>query len=272
MRTGAFAASLGFLTTGAAVAADKTVELNYEVYFGGMHILSAEAEMIAENEDSYRMASSARTQGLVDWMFEFRGEGATEGSADGITVQPVRHARSSTWDGGERAVKLAYMDGGKVDFDVNEDRDEDHSHKVTPLDPATLDDTMDPMSGIVMMSRKLQAGEACEGTLRLFDGQRRYDVTLSETEPKMIEPSKYSVFTGEAVGCHVEFERIGGFWKENNNKYSKTARDRVIWVAKPLEDGPPVPVQLTVQTGFGTLIAHLTRVRMGGTELALQQD
>ena len=125
------------------------------------------------------------------------------------------------------------------------------------LDPATLDNTIDPITAFIAMSRRLDAGESCDASFEVFDGRRRYDVTLTNHGPKMIEPSDYSVFTGEAIGCHLEFEKIGGFW-QGENKYSETARNRVIWVARPIENGPPVPVQLTIETGFGSVLAHLT--------------
>jgi len=269
VRLGVFAATLGAFASSAS--AEERLELDYEVYFGGMHILSAQTKLQADGQETYSVSSSARTRGWVNWLFGFSGEGTTVGTVNGTEVRPQRHARSSAWDDGERKVTLTYLDNGKVLAEVNETREDYDEDKFSPLDPATFDNTIDPMTAFIAMSRRLDAGESCDASFEMFDGRRRYDVTLTDHGTKQIEPNDYSVFTGEAVGCHLEFEKIGGFW-QGKNKYSETARNRVIWVARPIEDGPPVPVQLTIETGFGSLMAHLTRVRVGGQELALNVD
>ncbi len=269
VRVGVFTTTLGIFASSAL--ADESLELDYEVYFGGMHILSAQTKLQADGQDRYSVASSAQTQGWMDWLFGYRGEGTTVGSVNGTEARPERHARKSTWDEGERTVKLTYLDGGKVDVKVDEIRESSEEHEFSPLDPATLDNTIDPMTAFISMSRRLEAGESCDATFEMFDGKRRYDVTLTDQDAKVIEPSDYSVFAGEAAGCHLEFEKIGGFW-QGENKYSETARNRVIWVARPIENGPPVPVQMTIETGFGSVVTHLTRVRVGGQELALKED
>lgn len=269
VRLGMFAATLGAFASSAS--ADERLELDYEVYFGGMHILSAQAKLETNGTDRYSVASTARTRGWVDWLFGFKGESTTVGSVNGTAARPSRHERVSTWDKGERTVTLTYLDDGKVKFDIAETRKSDEEHEYSPLEPATLDNTINPITAFVAMSRRLEEGEACDATFEVFDGKRRYNVMLSDQAPKVIEPSKFSVFTGEAIGCHLEYEKIGGFWI-GENKYAETARNRVIWVARPIENGPPVPVQMTIETGFGSLVTHLTRVRVGGEELALKAD
>jgi len=261
MRFGLFAATLGLFGTPAV--AGETLELDYEIYFGGMHLVSAQARLEMDGDSVYSVVGEARTRGWVNWLYGFKSESTTVGVLDGANAKPTRHEQVAAWDDGERSIKLTYEDDGKVVFDVTEQRDEDDDDRFTPLDPATLDNTIDPVTAFVAMSRRLEAGDTCDATFEVFDGKRRYDVTLTDQEPKVIEPSDFSVFSGETIGCHLEYERIGGFWI-GENKYSETARNRVIWVARPIENGPPVPVQMTIETGFGSLVTHLTRVRVGG--------
>ena len=122
MRLGVFAATLGAFASSAA--AEESLELDYEVYFGGMHILSAQARLQTDGDDRYRVASTARTRGWVDWMFGFKGESTTVGAVKGVAAKPARHERVSTWDEGERTVTLTYLDDGRVKFDIEETREE----------------------------------------------------------------------------------------------------------------------------------------------------
>jgi len=269
MRVGLFAATLGLV--GAPAMASETLELDYEIYFGGMHLVSAQARLEMDGDDGYRVVGGARTRGWVNWLYGFKSESTTVGVVNGADARPMLHEQVAAWDDGERSIKLTYEDDGKVVFNVTEQRDEDDDDRFTPLDPATLDNTIDPVTAFVAMSRRLEAGESCNATFEIFDGKRRYDVVLTDQAPKVIEPSDFSVFSGEAIGCHLEYEKIGGFWI-GENKYRDTARNRVIWVGRPIENGPPVPVQMTIETGFGSLVTHLTHVRVGGQELALNVD
>jgi len=260
-------AGVALLGLGPAKAAEL-VELEYEVYFGGMHIVSAKASL-QKGSQNYRISSEATTQGMLKWMFGWTGNGKSVGAITPKGLQPVEHSHNSLSDDKTREVKIDYNPGGKVEFQVKDSDPDSDEYRRTPLDLATIDNTIDPMSAILSMSRNLESGHECVGEFPIFDGQRRYNITLTHREPKMIEATEYSVFSGEAVGCEVKIEQIGGFWKKPS-KYSKGARNRVIWVARPIPESPPVPVKLNVQTKMGTLVAHLTRVRVGGRELALR--
>ena len=130
VRLGVFAATLGAFASSAA--ADENLEsLISEVYFGGMHILSARRNC-KRTANTYSVTSTARTRGWVDWLVGFRGEGTTVGTVDGTQASPQRHARSSTWDDGERTVTMTYLDNGKVAVEVEEVREDDEEHEFSP--------------------------------------------------------------------------------------------------------------------------------------------
>jgi hypothetical protein len=55
---------------------------------------------------------------------------------------------------------------------------------------------------------------------------------------------------------------LGGHRIERS-KYAETARERIVWVARPAEDAPLVPVRLEIETAYGTLMGHLTGFAQG---------
>ena len=55
---------------------------------------------------------------------------------------------------------------------------------------------------------------------------------------------------------------LGGHRIERN-KYAATARDRTIWVARPAEGAPLIPVRLSIETDYGTVMGHLTGYSLG---------
>ena len=68
------------LLSGAAAGAAETqsVRASYEIYFGGFHVLNAEAEL-EDGGQGYRIVAEAETQGMLSWFFSWKGETESSG-------------------------------------------------------------------------------------------------------------------------------------------------------------------------------------------------
>jgi hypothetical protein len=244
------------------------ITLEYEAYFGGFHIASARTQ-IERAPDGYDVAARARARGMLDWYSGWRGTAESEGRLfeDG-TVAPVQHRNEGVWDGGVRKRTLDFQDDGTVDVELIEE-DDDDDDAVTEVPPDSIPGSVDPISAIMSLAELMRTGGTCDGTIPVYDGKRRYDLTVRKDGTRRFQPNDYTIFAGEAIACRVDFERIGGFRVERS-KYSRTARDRIVWVGKPFENAPPIPVRVDVGTNYGDLIIHLTAARLGGEEIALQ--
>ena len=64
---------------------------------------------------------------------------------------------------------------------------------------------------------------------------------------------------------------IGGHRIERN-KYASTAYDRIVWVARPAADAPLIPVRLSIETAYGTVMGHLTGYSVDGETTAPLTD
>lgn len=245
------------------------ITLEYEAYFGGFHVASARTQ-IERAPDGYDVAAKARARGMLDWYSGWRGTAGSEGRLfqDG-TVAPVRHRNEGVWDGGVRKRTLDFRDDGTVDVELIEEDDDDDDDAVTAVPPDSIPGSVDPISAIMSLAELMRTGGSCDGTIPVYDGKRRYDLTVRQDGTRLFEPNDYTIFAGEAVACRVDFERIGGF-RVDRSKYSRTARDRIVWVGKPFDDAPPIPVRVDVDTNYGNLIIHLTAARLGGEEIALE--
>jgi hypothetical protein len=239
-----------------ATASDSVpLEIGYEVYFSGMHILSVDAELL-NDADRYELKVASVTRGITDFFVGWKGEALSRGVLAGDLAVPQAYTNRGIWKGKTRNIDIAYRPDGEVD-----------SYKVVPEpDPEKVNDlpenaefgTVDPLSVIAQVTRALNSGRSCDGNFAVFDGRRRYDVTVSDKGVQAIEPNEYSVYNGDAVVCALDFKVLGGDRKEKS-KYAATARDRRVFVASPEAGGPAVPVRLQVETDYGTLMAHLTR-------------
>lgn len=244
----------------------KFISLDYEAYFGGMHIGSVRAD-ISLRQDAYRVEGVARARGILDWFSEWRGTAVSHGGlTDWRDPRPIAHENEGHWRGKKRWLKMTYLGEGRIDVDEESPPDQ---NELTPIPRDALIGTIDPISALVGTSGILAEGGACTGALKMYDGRRRYNLSVTDRGTRTLEPNEYNIYDGETRLCAVDVDRIGGFRKEQS-KYSKTARDREVMVAKPFPESPPLPVRINVETAFGTLVVHLSAARMDGREIAVR--
>ena len=230
------------------VRADVPIDLTleYEAYFGGMHVASARTQ-IYRDATTYHIEGKARARGLLDWYSDWKGQVSSRGK--------------------ERRNSLTFNPDGTVDV-TRDAPDEDEI--ITPVPKDSIPGSIDPITAILSLSGLIQQGEQCQGTVPVYDGRRRYDMSVTPDGMRTFERNDYTVFSGEAMACRLEFDRIGGFREQTSNKYTKTAHNRMVWVASPFPDTLPIPVRVEVDTDFGTLIVHLTAARYRDQEVALE--
>lgn len=240
----------------ASPARAEPVSATYEVFFGGFHVLNAEA-LWANGGDGYRLAAEAETQGFVGWLHPWKGNTESRGVIAGGKVIPQAHRNwgYDSDDGEETLVALDYDAAGNIaETLVQPEPDWEGRH---PLPADAGQGTLDPLSVIAGLSELLRKGGACEGSFAVFDGRKRYDLTVSDAGEAELEPTDYSIYSGPARGCRIDYKMLGGHRMERN-KYAETARERIVWVARPTADAPLIPVRLEIETAYGTLMGHLT--------------
>jgi hypothetical protein len=250
------------LATAAPAFADP-VTAHYEVYFGGMHVLNAEAAW-ERGAGGYRLTAEAEAQGFIGWLKPWKGTTESRGALLAGKVVPRHHLNWGTSDDSEsdgaRLVELSYdAEGDIVDTLVQPEQDWEGRH---PLPADAGKGTLDPLSVIAGISELLQAGGRCEGSFAVFDGRKRYDLLVSDAGERMLEPTSYSIYAGPAHGCRLDYRMLGGH-KIERNKYVETARERIVWVARPAEGAPLIPVRLEIETAYGTVMGHLTGFARG---------
>lgn len=246
----------------ASPARAEPVSAQYQVYFGGLHVLNAEAKW-ERGSGWYRLVAEAETQGFLGWLNPWKGTTESRGHIAGGKAVPSHHLNWGTdedSDSGTRLVEISYDPGGDVVGTlVQPEQDWDGRH---PLPAGATEGTLDPLSVIVGLGELLQNGGRCEGSFPVYDGRKRYDLIVSDIGEQVLEPTSYSIYAGPARGCRLDYEMLGGHRIERN-KYADTARRRVVWVARPAEGAPPIPVRLEIGTAYGALMGHITGFAKG---------
>ena len=256
------AAILAMIPPRPALSAEA-VSLGYEGYLGGLHMLSAEVEIV-RGEERYRMETNALGRGLVGWLLDWRSKAVTEGviAADG-TPHPVRHDREIAQRGRKaKAINIEYREDGVPLVARMRVGDE---AKFKPF--SERKGTMDPMSAVTAIMDQMAAGAPCEGKYAVFDGKLRYDVTAEPGKPGTLTGNRYTMFSGEATRCDLVLTPVDDQKKKlsgnprarENGPVDDGSMKLTMWFASPVDGVSAVPVLASANTDYGGLRIYLTR-------------
>ena len=117
---------------------------------------------------------------------------------------------------------------------------------------------LDLTSGILSVIWRMQDNEACEATLPVFDGRRRYDLVFFHGGKHKLHANGYSPFVGHAIVCQLSVQKKAGFKQTDRSGWNDGDRRATVWMGKPFPNAPPLPIRMTLDTPFGGLVAHLS--------------
>ncbi|CAO3444169.1 hypothetical protein [Azospirillum argentinense] len=239
-------------------------QLDYRVHVGGVAVLDARAELTL-TEGRYSVQVNAATDGFLGRLFPWETQSLSVGTVTPDGVAPIRHTQSGVLRGSPRTVTLDYAPDGSVRTQVSPPPEEEDRDPV----PDTLSrETRDPLSGVLDMLMAGLHGGGCQRTVPIYDGRRRYDMIFTDRGMTMIGASRHSVFAGAARQCRVSHKPIAGyertprqaFWQRGGG--GREERPPVdLWIAPVEGSGPPLPVRLETDSGFGGVVIHLTAAR-----------
>ncbi len=255
------------LANSAAVAEQKAVELDYQIWTGGLQAMNLETKMF-RGQERYQVDVTVESVGMLGRFFPFKLSARSQGMSQFGNLnelQPDQYDVRSTWRDQDRLVAIRYEDAAKPKIEVLPPAEDDDRDPV-PMDQIV--GTVDPVSAALALIEQTAAQGRCQGEVPVFDGRRRYNMVVRHIGPAVVSPSDYSPYAGDAVECRAGVKRIGGFWnssKADEHKYNEVR----IFLAPILEDVPPVPIRLEAKNDFFSIIVHMVDARLSdGTQPA----
>lgn len=244
---------LGSLAPAAARAENLT--LSYLVAWG--HLTLAEAEVSYRQSGSrYRLAGNGRTLGALGLLFPWHGKAETEGVIKAGARQPLVHQQEGTWKRNTRWARVAWHGAAPPKTEAQPPSD---LEKVTPVPKVSTIGTSDPFTVLLSVLDRLAATGRCETEAKIWDGRRRYNLSVTHLGAENLIADRPWTYQGEAVRCALDYERIGGFWREPPNwrdPDAKASDRRMIWVAETAPDRW-VLVRAEMETLYGTVVGRL---------------
>lgn len=258
-------------TTGGKAPTAKTsaakkaqdLRLDYDVYAGGFKALQANFD-IKLDPNAYDASLTARTQGMIGSIFPWQGSYQTAGTTRKNALVPTQHTARSKWKAKEKLTELHYSPQGNLLKMTTQEGGKTTTERDIKKELSA--DSVDLLTGTLLMIQSMRVTDTCKGSFPVFDGKRRYNITVYGGGMDTIRKSDYSIYSGPALKCFLRVEPVAGFvkkdekrgWMAVQNHSLERKTPPTIWFAAPEEGGPVVPVRMEISSTYGAAVAHLT--------------
>ncbi len=238
------------------------VHLAYEVYAAGFEALDATLEFGTDTKN-YNVKVTAVTKGLIGRLFPWRTAAQTTGDVDAKGgLIPRKHVEGSQWRKHIYTELIEYDAAGVLQ--TRRLTDNGALMNSQPTDPklaAGAGDILTATLGLLQHTTKMNA---CKGSYTVYDGRRRYDVTLADAGAAVLPKSRYSIFQGKTTRCTVKLVPVAGFTQSDKKRgwwaiqsYTEArGKPPTIWVAKAA-NGMDVIVRMEINSAYGAAVANL---------------
>lgn len=232
------------------VDAGERVNLDYQIYFGGLNVIKVGIEL-GLGPDAYDVEARTETVGLTGFFAPWRSTAVTRGEIDGGRVEPVRHRVDAEFRGRSRTIAIDFVDGEVSQLYLDPPAAKDPRQEIPP---ALRRGAVDPASALLTLLRVMGEGKGCDGRFPVFDGRRRYDVVVAERGRETLAQNHYSAFEGAATRCDFHVEPLVLDTPDKKRRF----RSGRAWFAELFPGRPLVPVRLEVDGDYVQTLVHLS--------------
>ena len=229
--------------------------LRYDGYYLLFRVISIDTVSSVERA-AYRTNVTLRTTGLLRALGRWESTATATGVVDGASLRPAFYGANSEFRDRRQKVALEYDPSGSVRADIEGMlTDGERDDVPVPL----RDGTVDPLTATISLPRRIVTTGSCAGTMRVFDGVRRYDLRYEDLGSVELEPSSRDDYQGTARYCRATVEPLAGFVRSGEGA-GERATEMSVWLAPPAPGSAPVAIRIDLTSARGTLHLHLARV------------
>jgi len=247
----------------------STFDLSLQLYAGGIPLGKAGISARVQGKE-YKATSTLETLGIVSAFWQSKVETSANGTVAGGTLRPAFYDSFSQYRRAERRqVTLDFADGGPVKV-ISDPPYPETSYKV-PEDEQKK--ALDPLSSVVMLiaTAAAEAKSPCTAVAPVFDGRRRYDVSVDFVRKIDIRMDN-GLYSGPGMMCQFHYRQVAGF-QQTLIEQGKKLPPIYVWVAPVRSRIEParkymMPLRIWAETEYGIVVALATEAAVDGEALS----
>ena len=212
--------------------------------------------------DEYVISMSGRTSGLARVLAGGEGSMTATGAVNAGKFLPLRYTSKSTADDDTFAVTMTFKDGNVNELEASEPPPGEDRVVLTTEHRRQV---LDPLSALLMPAGDGGVSEAtCRRVLPVFDGRRRYDLSLSFKRIEQVKASRG--YAGPAAVCSVAFQPIAGHRRSSPLlTFLTDGRDVDMALAPVAGTRILAPFRITATYMLGNVVMQATRFEATAT-------
>jgi hypothetical protein len=239
---------------GQAARADGRLDARYKISVAGIAIGKSDINVVIGGAE-YTGSASGRASGVLRVLVSGEGSVSTRGTIVEGRLVPASFTSSTTRDDEKAEVKMT-LDGGAVK-DLTAQTNTPGEERV-PVTDEHRKGIIDPLTALLVQvggSGDVVAAEACQRTLPIFDGRRRFDLALSFKRIDKVKADKG--YAGPAVVCGVAFKPLAGHRPDSALvKYLAGGRDIELTLAPIAGTRVLAPFRLSIANMLGNMVVE----------------
>lgn len=268
---------LGFLLLAPAVVPAQPIrdmppqavpdlQATYQVYAAGFHVAEVQATF-SIGRRHYHLQLAYHTTGIVG--FFRRGHQFDEVIGTWVAGQPHPEAFTATgvWDGEQGVTRLLYRHDDPVVMRLVPPVEKERQ----PVPEALQQHSVDSLSAIALLIRRVQDTGRCEASVHTFDGRRASEISATTAGEQMLQHSDQSIYEGKALRCDFAGRMLAGFRFGEDAPENRRPLHGAAWLAPLQAGGPPLPVLMQFETRwFGEARMYLTHLQAASPQAVAQ--
>ena len=231
----------------------EPVHAGYAAYAAGLNVVVMDAEFLVAPSD-YRVHLTYRTTGALGLVIYSHQDTTVEGRFVADHAVPRRFYSFGVLRGEQRVTQIDYPAGQPSVRQLVPPND----HEREPVPPDRQANTIDTLSAMAQLMRRVNATGRCDGRVVTFDGRRLSELAASTAGVQVLQHTSRSSFSGPALRCDFEGRQLGGFKLGEDPDELRRPQHGSAWFASLTPDGAKVPVLISFHTPwFGQAMMYL---------------
>jgi hypothetical protein len=232
------------------------LDAHYEAYAAGVNVVDMDASFDVK-ADRYHVRIEYRTVGALGLVVSSRQATTVDGRFDAAgRAVPERFFSSGTLRGSPRVTQIDYRDGKPSVRQLVPPNDGERED----VPPAQQAGTVDTLSAMAELIRKVNATGRCDGQVTTFDGRRLASMAARTSGPQPLDPSGRSSYAGPTLRCEFSGRQLGGFKLDEDRATLARPQQGTAWFAAATPGGPMIPVRIAFRTPwFGEATMYLAK-------------
>lgn len=254
---------------------DSKIAATYKIKYNGIQLGKLHFKSTVKGR-SYHMETRTKLSipllGSIFKSMSWRGVTRASGIVRGNQPRPANY--SFAFSNGKKHGKINMNFSGHQITRIRRVPDKKLSRAYVPVTRAHLNKVMDPMSAIMLISRKGKSHRtACANNIPIYDGKQRFNLKLSYKRTTKVKRSQSGGYAGPVIICRVRYQPVSGYKPHKKDvQYMAKNRGIELWLMPLPNSRNYAPYRFVLPLPVGQADAYLARFNIrnaSGRQIAL---